>query len=169
MLLKELKISVADNQLVRGSREYKAALKAMRRKEPDESGALHLLREAHKRGDPRAAYALATWYLFGKGGLRRNFRSAVKLLKESAKCNIAEAHFDLAVCYETGKGVKKNLKLAAAHYLNAAIRGDAEAVFAVGRCFHYGIGVAKDIAIAEVWLARAQELGTFQPERKGLA
>ena len=45
---------------------------------------LKLLRSAARDGDSRARYALATWHLFGVG-VRKNARSAVRLLKQAAR------------------------------------------------------------------------------------
>lgn len=141
------------------SSEYSKALEVMKGPRPDEARALELLRRAHKKNDASATYAIATWYLFGRGGLRRNIRSAVKLLRQAARQKVPEAMYDLAVCYETGRGVNKNPKTALRYYLDAAIRGDGNAVFEVGRCFYYGIGVARNRDLADVWLVRAEELG----------
>ena len=144
------------------SPHYDAALRAMRLKHPDEGKALGLLRKAHRANDPRATYALATWHLFGKGGLSRDLREAAGLLGHAAKSGMPEALFDLAVCYEQGAGVGRNTKRAALLYMDAAIRGDKQAVFEVGRCYYAGIGVKKDRAIAEVWFQRADELGVYE-------
>ncbi len=140
---------------------YELALKIATRKKPDLARALTLLTEAHDKGDCRATYALATWYLFGNEAIQRNFRTAVRFLKLAAKADIAAAHFDLAVCYETGQGIKKNERTAFRHYLAAALNGDNDSFAEVGRCFYYGIGVSLDRKAAEVCFRRADALNAI--------
>jgi uncharacterized protein len=83
-----------------------------------------LLIRADKRGDPRATYALATWWLHGKDILvKKNLRKAVGLLRKAADAH-PDATFDLAVSYEKGRGVRKSQKMAAKLYLKAALLGD---------------------------------------------
>lgn len=133
---------------------YEKALREIRRDKPDIALVIKLLNAGVEGGDPRAAYALATWYLHGEH-VRKNRRRAVELLKQAAEKNVPDACFDLAVYFEKNKDKKS----AFAHYLKAAIRGDAQAIFAVGRCYYHGIGVAKSKSMADIWLDRAEELG----------
>ena len=138
---------------------YELALKAASRKRPDLIQANAFLEEAHAQGDRRATYALATWSLFGNVVRPKDLQRAVQLLKLAAKADLAAAHFDLAVSYETGQGAKKNEKAAYRHFLAAAVNGDNDSLVEVGRCLYYGIGVARDRKTAEVWFRRADALG----------
>lgn len=138
---------------------YELALKMAKRAHPDLPRTGQLLEEAHIQGDRRATYALATWYLFGHGTYPRNLRKAVGLLKLAAETDIAAAHFDLAVCYETGEGVRESAPTAFRHYLAAALNGDNDSLPQVGRCLFYGIGVKRDRMTAEIWFRRAEALG----------
>lgn len=142
-----------------GKSMYEQALKAACGKRPDLAQASALLEEAHEQGDRRATYALATWSLFGNAVRPRDLRKAVQLLKLAAKADLAAAHFDLAVSYETGQGVKKNEQSAYRHFLAAALNGDDDALVEVGRCLFHGIGVVRDRKVAEVWFRRADSLG----------
>lgn len=137
---------------------YELALKVIRRKRPDLMQASALLEQAHEQGDPRATYALATWLLSGNAIYPQDLRKAVKLLKLAAKADIAAAHFDLAVSYETGQGIKKDDKAAYRHFLAAALNGDNASLAEVGRCHYHGIGIVRDRKVAEVWLRRADVL-----------
>lgn len=83
----------------------------------------------------------------------------VKLLKIAATLQVPEAIFDLAVCYESGKGVNKSPKKAFELYLIAALNGDLDSMVSVGRCYYYGIGIEKNIRISKIWLDKAQGLG----------
>jgi uncharacterized protein len=116
-----------------------------------------------RRGSPSANYALATWYLFGHKGakieIKKDISRAVKLLKLAARGGVANALYDLAVCYEIGAGVEKSEYEAFRGYMKAALLGDADATYEVGRLYYHGIGVSKDRALAKAWLDRAHELG----------
>jgi uncharacterized protein len=90
---------------------------------------------------------------------KRSIRTAVALLREAAQRNVADALYDLAICYEEGTGVRKNVKKAVELYVRAALQGERQSIYEIGRCYHYGIGVAQDRSIARVWLDRAEEVG----------
>ena len=139
--------------------DYDLALLAVNRKRPNLARAAELLEGANAKGDRRATYALATWHLYGHAGYAKNLRKAVELLKLAASADIADAHFDLAVCYETGEGVKKNDSKAYLHYLAAALNGDLNAIGEVGRCLFHGTGTTRDRKAAEVWFRRADASG----------
>jgi TPR repeat protein len=139
--------------------KYDVALKLARRTKNPPRKVYDLLLAADKEGDARATYALATWFLFGNRYCKKDYHQAVRLLKQAAKANIREAAYDLAICFEKGRGARKSFKGAFRCYVQAALLGDVQSHFEVGRmCFH-GIGTAKDRDLAEVWLARAEALG----------
>jgi len=140
-------------------RYYERALEAVGGGNPDFELAKFLLEKAHKNGDRRATYALATWYLYGHGGCLVDLDKAINMLKVAAEANIPCAHFDLAVSYETGNGVKRNARAAYRHFLAAALNGDNDSYAEVGRCLYYGIGVACDRKAANIWFERARSLG----------
>jgi TPR repeat protein len=148
-----------------GDSDYKAALAEMAKNEPQVKRATFLLRSSVRKGNASAAYALATWYLFGQEPcIKKDFIRAAQLLKLAAAADLPEALYDLGVSYELGQGLKKNLKLAFRHYLRAALRGDGDAIFAVGRCLYWGIGVSADRGLAAIWYERAKQLGTYVDE-----
>src|SRR4051794_33307131 len=84
---------------------------------------LDLLQNAADYGDARAVYALATWYLFGRG-VRKNHSTATTLLEKAADQKLPAAEYDLAVCYETGRGLTKDTGAAFRYYLRSAKHGD---------------------------------------------
>src|SRR4051794_255965 len=91
--------------------EYRRALAIARasRTESSRRRSYELLKQAIYLGDPWAEYALATtWYLHGVT-VGRDFVAGARLLASAAKAGVVEAQFDLAVCYETGKGRAKSL------------------------------------------------------------
>lgn len=76
---------------------------------------------------------------------------------DAIKDNYSSAYFDLAVCYETGNGIKKSDRKVFECYLNAALAGDRQAVYEVGRCYYYGIGISKNKRMADIWLRQAEK------------
>lgn len=136
---------------------YEEALRAVRGENPNIEKARILLEEAFQQGDPRAAYALGTWYFHGKV-FPTNKRIALKLFRYAAKKCVPIACFDLAVCFERGCGVRRSFRSAFSHYLQAALLGDKESVYEVGRCYYYGIGTKKDRKQAIMWLDYARDV-----------
>lgn len=126
-------------------------------------GALALLRKAAENGSEEAEYAIGTWYAFGEW-LPQSDEKAAKHFKRAARKNYGPALFNLAVCFETGRGVRKDLSRAFGGYVRAAREGDVEAAHSVYRCLYYGIGVPRDKAIAE--LVGDLVDGTFASKRK---
>jgi uncharacterized protein len=142
---------------------YAIALRAAKRRKPDLDQAFRLLSKAHKHGDARATYALATWYLHGKH-VARNLRTAIALLRAAAAGDVPGALFDLAVSYEKGLGAAKNERKAAELYLRSALAGATAAYYEVGRCYYHGIGVERDRRVAKAWLDSAADKKGPAPE-----
>lgn len=142
---------------------YESAISEMRSPNPDNANIIAALRKALDAGNPRAAYALATWYLHGKN-VPQDYVEAVKLLRIAVKAHVPSALYDLAACYVNGEGVDKDPWEAFRLYLLAALHGDDQAVFKVGRAYYYGFGVPEDRRVAMIWLDRADELGTYESE-----
>lgn len=136
---------------------YETALRIMKGKDPDIDRAFNLLNQSLEEGNTLAAWALGTWYLHGQEPCaKKNLNKAVRYLRIAAKDNVPDALYDLAVCYEIGAGVRKNLRLAMETYLRAALFGDKQSVNEVARCYYYGIGVEKNRRIAKIWYDRSE-------------
>lgn len=148
---------------MKGNLIYQKAFKAAKAKRPKWSEVYVLLAKAYNAGNPKAAYAIATWYLHGHY-LKKDYKKAVEYLKFACEHNLPDAFYDLGVSYETGKGIAKNKKQAFLHYVSAAVLGNEEAVEEVGRCYFYGIGVRKDLKIANRWLAAVEVLKKYKRE-----
>jgi TPR repeat protein len=129
----------------KGDRLYNKATKLALQDEYNPKEVIELLITAiEKYRNGKAAYALATWYLFGKH-VKKNFTRGFELLQMSIDWDPSkEAYFNIAYSYEAGKGVDKDLKKAFQYYLLAALYGDKQAKREVGRCLYYGIGIAKN-------------------------
>lgn len=78
------------------------------------------------------------------------------------------AQFNLAECYELGKGegngVEQDLQQTVHWYTLAAEQGDVEAQHNLGYCYLEGEGVEKDEKAAIYWLAKATEQGDAQAQ-----
>lgn len=142
---------------------YDEALLEVSRENADIDKVVLMLRKSIAEGEPRAAYALGTWYLHGYGDkIGKDIDKALELLQQAASENVPGALFDLAVCYEKGEGLTKNLRTAMEYYLRAALNGDDQSVYEVGRGYHYGIGFEKDRKLSEIWFDRAEALGVYE-------
>lgn len=141
-----------------GDRIYNSALKEANGKNYNVKSVLLKLNKAIDLGNPKASYALGSWYLHGKN-VSKDYSKAIDLLKLSAAKNNSDACYDLAVCFEKGAGVKKDKVQAFKYYLKAALYGDVQSNYEVGRCYYYGIGIAKDKHLADIWLEKAETLG----------
>ena len=145
------------------SKTYETALRlAQQRREkglPQTKKVYDLLLKAERRGDARAVYALATWYLHGSEFTKINIRRATSMLRKAADGNVADANYDLAVSYAKGVGLKKSPQRAFEYYTKAALLGDAQAHAEVGRMLYWGIGTARNRRLARIWLDRGESLG----------
>ena len=140
------------------SSKYERALKLASGKNPNYTDAYRLLYSSYKSGEPRAAYAIGSWFLYGRH-VKKNLKSAIKYFRKAADKNIPEALFELGSLYEKGRGVRKNERIALDYYLKSAIHGDDDAIFEVGRCYFYGIGTKVDRRTGRIWLKIADERG----------
>lgn len=131
--------------------KYDDALALMQGEATNTQEVIGLLFSATAEGDHRAQYALATWLLHGQH-IAKDTKRGAQMLKEAARHGNANAMFDLAVCYETGAGLEKNLEKALTYYRRSAKAGDRQAGAEVGRMMYYGIGTAEDRAGAQKWL-----------------
>jgi TPR repeat protein len=141
---------------MKGDKLYKKALKAAEIN--NNKKAFELLNKSIAHGNPKALYAIGTWYLHGKY-VDKDITKAIKYLFSSASAKNPDAFYDLAVCYEEGIGLEKNEDKAFEYYLQASLRGDKQSIYEIGRCYYYGIGVCEDRVLADYWLERAEELG----------
>src|SRR5206468_3779626 len=109
-------------------------------------------------------YALANWHLHGKG-VKRNLKTAVKLLRRAAAGRHPVAEYDLAVTYELGKGgLRKNPQAALYWYRRAANDGDAGAAVEVARLYYHGIGTSKNFCKAAEWYKKAARTGDAEAQ-----
>lgn len=124
------------------------------------------LRRATKQGDALAQEALGAWLLEGarsRSGrilLRRNARSGVGFLKQASAHGLATAQFRLACCYDSGDGVRKNLRVARQLYQRAAAQGMSEAAVNIAVLCRQ----ANDRRGEKRWLCKAVAMGNIDAE-----
>lgn len=154
-------------------------------------------RAAVEQGDQKAAEALErlrkkeakdAFFLGIACYEKSEYTQAVQHFHTAAELGVAEAQYNLAICYGRGEGVEKNLdtaimwaerareqdyedvkellfilklqrEKAKPHFLIAAERGDANAQFALALRYADGDGVEQDQSKAVHWYQKAAEQG----------
>lgn len=81
------------------------------------------------------------------------------ILKAAAESGHVRAQTRLAWSYESGRGVARDLALAAQWFSTAAKSGDGEAMYALAVMYGTGAGQPKDELQAEQWLQRSAAAG----------
>ena len=80
---------------------------------------------------------------------------AVYWYQKAAEQGHTSAQYNLAGCYEEGRGVSRNPERAFSYYRLAAESGDTYAQRKLSYCYENGFGVKKDLSQAILWLERA--------------
>lgn len=81
-------------------------------------------------------------------------------LKKTAAMNDLAAQFYIAVCYENGIGVEKDLSQAFKMYRKAAERGLPDAMFHLAAFYKEGVVVTKDVTRESEWIKRYNQKGS---------
>ena len=76
--------------------------------------------------------------------LAGQYEEAARLYRYAAELGNAEAQFNLAICYENGKGVEEDAEKAVKWFRLAAELGDADAQYNLGLCYMHAKGVEYD-------------------------
>lgn len=84
---------------------------------------------------------------------------SVAILAAAARSGHVRAQTRLAWSYESGRGIARDLALAAQWFGSAAQAGDGEAMYALAVMHATGAGRDKDPALAEEWLQRSAAAG----------
>ena len=77
----------------------------------------------------------------------------------AAKAGNPRAQFDLAIMYATGRGVKKDERLAFNWFHKAARNGNRDAMYYMGVSFQQGRGVRANPHLARYWFKLASKAG----------
>ena len=91
--------------------------------------------------------------------VRRDFTSALTIIKPLAEQGNVAAQINLGNLYMKGWGVEQNYHLAQHWYLKAAEQGERMAQTKLGILYYYGLGIDKDLAEAARWFQKAAESG----------
>jgi TPR repeat protein len=108
--------------------------------------------------DGNAAFALGTKLNDGTDS-PVDYEKALRCFRRAAEFDIAEAHFNVAVAYYAGKGVKADPREALYRFKKAAEGGFAEAATMVGIMAARGDGMDPDIDMALAYLKQGADLG----------
>jgi TPR repeat protein len=84
---------------------------------------------------------------------------AYKEFLASAEEGNADAQFNVALMYERGIGVAKNLEEAVVWYRKSALQGNSAAQFNLGVLYENGLGTTVDFAKANEWYRKASVQG----------
>jgi hypothetical protein len=87
------------------------------------------------------------------------FSSLLRIEQFQAEQGDAEAQFSLAVRYEMGQGVERNMDQAVEWYTKAANGGHAQAQFRLAQLYEKGEGVEKNSVESDAWYAAAASNG----------
>lgn len=87
---------------------------------------------------------------------------ALSKLKQSALDGDGAAVYELATREADGRGMPRDLALAAKLYEKLAVAGYAPAQFKLGSFYEKGSGVIRDLAQAKLWYGRAAERGNVR-------
>ena len=97
---------------------------------------------------------------------QKNFSSAARLLQDLSRNGNAEAQYQLAGLYRSGKGVSKNHKIAAKWLKQSAQQGHTAAQYNLGIMYENGWGVQASRSKAKQWYQKASVQGYQQAETK---
>lgn len=116
------------------------------------------LKEAARRGSPKAQNVLGEMYEDGSG-VPKDLQLARTYYEQSAKQGYRAAQFALGSMYEDGTGVAKNSSKAAALFRLAAEQKLGVAEAELGMLYELGEGVPRDRRKAIFWLDQAGSQG----------
>ncbi|MDR3469867.1 MAG: hypothetical protein P4M07_28390, partial [Xanthobacteraceae bacterium] len=117
-----------------------------------------LLRAAALRGDPTAAFEVASRYSDGRG-VPVNYDEAMKWFDRASDGGVVPAMFRLGTMYEKGLGGKKDIDAARRYYIRAAERGNAKAMHNLAVLDADGGARGPNYKSAAEWFRKAADHG----------
>ncbi|MDQ0472539.1 tetratricopeptide repeat protein [Labrys wisconsinensis] len=99
--------------------------------------------EAVKRGHSKAAYNLATIFVTGPGGMKKDYGMAFTLYEQS-KAEVPNSLTGLGLLYQFGRGIRRDLKTAMDYYQQAIDAGDPNGYAKLGNMTYDGIGMRRN-------------------------
>ena len=120
---------------------------------------LAYMKKSAKMGYVPSMLFLGEYYGKAEGDRKADYHESFKWYKMAADSLSAEGAYHSAKCYESGKGVKKNLKKAFELYKAAADEDFAPALNELGRYYIYGISCECDETRAFSLLKKSADKG----------
>lgn len=112
--------------------------------------ALSYYQQAHEDNCLLATNALANIYLKGKYNekgdqiVRIDYKKAIEYYNSLVNNGSVKGYYGLAMCYDLGLGIEKNIPLAIEYYKTSSEAGVGEASKYLGYCYEKGHGVDKN-------------------------
>ena len=106
---------------------------------------------AAEQGDIYSIKWVGYYYLFGRGGVKKNYSEAVKCFQKLIELGqeLGDANHYMGICYEHGYGVEKDPEKAFIHYSDAVFKyGSLDTKFELAKCYEDGFGVTQNINYA---------------------
>ena len=142
-------------------------------KKPDMAEVVRWTSKSAEGGYVPAQFGLGEILLNGYGGVATNEVVGVEWIRKAADAkpdpddwnsqkSMADARYELGVCYRDGRGVKKDVKRAFELFISAQVDGKrhGKTDVALAECYEKGIGVAKDEVQAEKIYQAVADAGT---------
>jgi TPR repeat protein len=142
-------------------------------KKPDMAEVVRWTSKSAESGYVPAQFDLGGILLNGLGGVATNEAAGVEWIRKAADAkpapddwnsqkSMADARYELGVCYRDGRGVRKDAKRAFELFNAARLNGKrlGKADVALAECYEKGIGVAKDEVQAEKIYQAVADAGT---------
>ncbi|MBT3586053.1 MAG: sel1 repeat family protein [Halobacteriovoraceae bacterium] len=91
------------------------------------------VKNAAKKGNPKALFMMGHWSLYGHHGVEQNKVKAFHFFHKAALKELAQAEHETGMCYEFGYGVKVDFSKAEKWYRLANAHNDIRAKISLGR------------------------------------
>lgn len=104
--------------------------------------------KAAEQSNNHALEMAGRYYLFGTGGVKKDYDKAIKCFEKMMEKKSAAANYYMGICYEYGYGVEKNPEKAYTYYHDAVQGGYCwckDAVYRLAKCYEDGFGVQQNI------------------------
>lgn len=109
------------------------------------------------RNNPSVQWRLGVMNDLGQG-MTENPEEAVRLFRQAAADDDANANASLGVMYANGRGVRADYVQAMRYYRRAADLGSSAGFLGVGMLYQFGLGVGRSVPEAAAWYMAAHAL-----------
>lgn len=127
-------------------------------KEKNMIHAKELLQQSSELGLSKSSNLLGDWYI-KKIIPGDNYKEAFKLYTRGCEFGDMRSFSRLAMCYEKGYGIKKDIPKALELYEKSVELGNKDACFSIARIYEKGENIKMDLSKAILWYKRGYEKG----------